>query len=146
MARLGTALKVFPATANFENSEERPYLEYTFAAAKDGDYHVQFHMSATTPVTFEPKQYIGYSVNGGAVSVVNTVHEENRPFFGSEQWYAEGFANVKLTEAMIPCHAGINTLRFYAVSPAIILEKIVLWPDGTTLPESYLGPRESYRC
>ena len=141
-----TALKVFPATANFENSEERPYLEYTFAAAKDGDYHVQFHMSATTPVTFEPKQYIGYSVNGGAVQVVNTVHEENRPFFGSEQWYAEGFANVKLTEAMIPCHAGINTLRFYAVSPAIILEKIVLWPDGTTLPESYLGPRESYRC
>ena len=144
--RLGTALKVFPATANFENSEERPYLEYTFAAAKDGDYHVQFHMSATTPVTFEPKQYIGYSVNGGAVQVVNTVHEENRPFFGSEQWYAEGFANVKLIEAMIPCHAGINTLRFYAVSPAIILEKIVLWPDGTTLPESYLGPRESYRC
>ena len=144
--RLGTALKVFPATANFENSEERPYLEYTFAAAKDGDYHVQFHMSATTPVTFEPKQYIGYSVNGGAVSVVNTVHEENRPFFGSEQWYAEGFANVKLTEAVILCHAGVNTLRFYAVSPAIILEKIVLWPDGTTLPESYLGPRESYRC
>ena len=144
--RLGTALKVFPATASFENSEERPYLEYTFAAAKDGDYHVQFHMSATTPVTFEPKQYIGYSVNGGAVSVVNTVHEENRPFFGSEQWYAEGFANVKLTEAVILCHAGINTLRFYAVSPAIILEKIVLWPDGTTLPESYLGPRESYRC
>ena len=47
---------------------------------------------------------------------------------------------------MIPCHAGINTLRFYAVSPAIILEKIVLCPDGTTLPESYLGPRESYRC
>lgn len=144
--RLGTALKVFPATANFENSEERPYLEYTFAAAKDGNYHVQFHMSATTPVTFEPKQYIGYSVNGGAVQVVNTVHEENRPFFGSEQWYAEGFANVKLTEAVILCHAGVNTLRFYAVSPAIILEKIVLWPDGTTLPESYLGPQESYRC
>ena len=139
-------LKVFPATANFENSEERPYLEYAFAAAKDGNYHVQFHMSATTPVTFEPKQYIGYSVNGGAVQVVNTVHEENRPFFGSEQWYAEGFANVKLTEAVILCHAGVNTLRFYAVSPAIILEKIVLWPDGTTLPESYLGPRESYRC
>ena len=144
--RLGTALKAFPATANFENSEERPYLEYTFAATKDGNYHVQFHMSATTPVTFEPKQYIGYSVNGGAVQVVNTVHEENRPFFGSEQWYAEGFANVKLTEAVILCHAGVNTLRFYAVSPAIILEKIVLWPDGTTLPESYLGPRESYRC
>ena len=103
-------------------------------------------MSATTPVTFEPKQYIGYSVNGGAVQVVNTVHEENRPFFGSEQWYAEGFANVKLTEAVIPCHVGINTLRFYAVSPALILAKIVLWPAATTLPESYLGPRESYRC
>ena len=93
-----------------------------------------------------PEAYIGYSVNVGAVQVVNTVHEENRPFFGSEQWYAEGFANVKLTEAVILCHAGVNTLRFYAVSPAIILEKIVLWPDGTTLPESYLGPRESYRC
>lgn len=57
------------------------------------------------------------------MQVVNTVHEENRPFFGSEQWYAEGFANVKLTEAVILCHAGVNTLRFYAVSPAIILER-----------------------
>lgn len=144
--RLGTALKVFPATANFEQAEQRPYLEYAFAAAKAGTYHVQFHMSATTPVTFEPRQYIGYSVNGGDVCIVNTVKEPDRPFFGSTQWYAEGFANVKLTEAVVPCREGLNTLRFYAVSPAIILEKIVLWPEGTALPESYLGPRESYRC
>lgn len=33
LAGISTALKVFPVTANFENSEERPYLEYTFAAA-----------------------------------------------------------------------------------------------------------------
>ena len=144
--RLGTALKVFPATANFENSEERPYLEYTFAAAKDGDYHVQFHMSATTPVTFEPKQYNRYSVNWRSGAGCKHRARGEPTVLWQRTVVRRGFANVKLTEAVILCHAGVNTLRFYAVSPAIILEKIVLWPDGTTLPESYLGPRESYRC
>ena len=31
------------------------------------------------------------------------------------------------------------------MSPGIVLEKIVIWPKNSELPNSYLGPEESYR-
>lgn len=31
------------------------------------------------------------------------------------------------------------------MSPAIVLERVVLWPADRALPGSYLGPRESWR-
>ena len=34
--------------------------------------------------------------------------------------------------------------RFYAASPAIVLEKIAVYPKGTKIKESYMGPNESY--
>lgn len=40
---------------------------------------------------------------------------------------------------------GENHLYFYAADPGIVLERIVLYPDNTRLPESYLGPAESWR-
>ncbi|MGN6712468.1 hypothetical protein [Anaerocolumna jejuensis] len=37
-------------------------------------------------------------------------------------------------------------MRFYHVSPNILLERIVLHPEEVKLPESYLGPEESFYC
>ena len=67
--RLGTALKVFPATANFENSEERPYLEYTFAAAKDGK------LSCTVPYV---RHHTGSPLSQSSISVIRSMAERCR--------------------------------------------------------------------
>lgn len=143
--RLGSAIKVFPVTADFLEKENRPFVEYVFEAASQGNYHIQFHMAATTPVVFERKQYIGFAMNEGAIQIVNTVVEEDKPFFISAQWSKEAHDNVKITECMVVCRQGLNKLRFYGMSPAIVLEKIILWQEGKKLPASYLGPGESYR-
>ncbi|MCM2998496.1 MULTISPECIES: glycosyl hydrolase 115 family protein [Paenibacillus] len=50
--------------------------------------------------------------------------------------------NVSLLRDVI--ERGLNTLRIYAVSPSLVLERIVLYPQASRLPESYLGPVESY--
>lgn len=144
--RLGSAIKVFPVTADFFEKEDRPLVEYEFVTESEGNYHIQFHMAATTPVVFERKQYIGFSVNDTPIQIVNTVKEEHRPFFTSAQWTEEAYNNIKITECLISCRQGLNKLRFYGMSPAIVLEKIVLWHESTNLPESYLGPSESYIC
>ncbi|MGN1084286.1 MAG: glycosyl hydrolase 115 family protein, partial [Lachnospiraceae bacterium] len=142
--RTGSAIKVFPVTADFLQEPERPYVEYRFIPEQEGNYRLRFYMAATTPVVYERKQYIGFSVNGGELRIVNTVEKEEEQFFLSEQWSREAYNHIKLLETVVECKPGVNTLRFYGMSPAIVLERLLLYPEGTTLPESYLGPRESY--
>lgn len=51
---------------------------------------------------------------------------------------------MEMNGAFVKIREGINKLRFYGMSPAIILEKIVLHEISTELPDSYLGPNESF--
>ena len=143
--RTGSAIKVFPVTADFVEAENRPFVEYHFIAGQNGEYNIRFYMAATTPVVYERKQYIGFSVNEGNVKIVNTVKEEAKQFFLSKQWSDEAYTNIKIVDDMVTCKKGLNKLRFWGMSPAIVLERIVLHPVGTVLPGSYLGPTESFR-
>lgn len=52
--------------------------------------------------------------------------------------------NIRIYHSGVFCTKGENHLRIYAVSPTLVVEKIVLYPEGSKLPESYLGPKESY--
>lgn len=143
--RTGSAIKVFPVTADFLEAEQRPYVQYHFLAKQSGEYNVRFYMAATTPVVYERKQYIGFSVNEEDIKIVNSVREEDKQFFTSPQWTEEAYTNIKIVDDVVTCKEGLNKLRFYAMSPAIVLERVVLYPVGIALPESYLGPKESYR-
>lgn len=142
--KTGAAVKVYPTTADFLHESMRPWVEYRFIAAQAGAYRLRFYLAPSTPVTYEPHQYIGFSLNGGETVVQDTVLED-RPFFGSDQWRRESIDSIKLAEADVVCRAGENRLRFYGMSPAIVLERVVLWPADRALPGSYLGPRESWR-
>lgn len=140
--RSGSAIKVFPVTMDFTKERERPFVEYHFMAEEAG-YHLCFYLAPTTPVVFEREQYIGYSINEEAVRIVNTVERPEIPFFLSPQWEREAMDCIKKTEVLVQCRKGENRLRFYGMSPAIVLERILLWKEGISLPESYLGPVES---
>lgn len=142
--REGSAIKAYPVTTDFMTVDHKPYTSYRFLADSDGEYQIRFWLEASTPVVYEREQYICFSVNEGEMTVVNTVKEVERQFFLSEQWSREATDHVKITDAVINCRKGINELRFYAASPAIVLEKIAVYPMGTTLKESYMGPAESY--
>ena len=121
-------------------------MEYDFAVEKAGTYDLTLYLAATTPVTYEAVQYVGFAINDGEIKMENTVEEPGRQFFLSPQWTKEAYANIKLHHAKVECTEGKNTLRFYAMSPAIILERIVLRREDVPVKESYLGPRESYYC
>ena len=78
------------------------------------------------------------------VKIINTVKEEDKPFFTSAQWQQEAYEQIKITETTTICKKGCNRLYFYGMSPAIVLERIVLWEKNKELPESYLGPTEIF--
>ncbi|ADL32929.1 alpha-glucuronidase Gh115A [Butyrivibrio proteoclasticus B316] len=142
--RSGSAIKVYPVTSDFANAKKRPYTEYHFMIQEEGEYYICFMLAPTTPVTFKPEQYLGYSLNDGEICILNTVADPGRPFFLSPQWEKEAIENVKKVEDKVFCRKGVNILKFYGMSPGIVLERVVLVKRGVRLPESYLGPKESY--
>ncbi len=144
--RSGSAVKVFPSTMDFLEEKRRPWVEYRFLANEDAEYDVIFEMAPTTPVTFTGGQFVGYSVNGGKIKIVNTVKRPEIQFFFSDQWIDEAKANVKKVTDTVKCVKGENNLRFYGMSPGIVLERVLLVRKGIEIPKSYLGPMESYIC
>jgi len=141
--RTGSAIKAFPVTHDFTGDKKRPFVSYRFMA-DEGEYDLTFELAPTTPVTFKEGQYISFSLNGGKMQTLNTVKEPDAPFFPSRQWRLEALESVKRTSATVKCKKGENKVKFYGASPGIVLERILLVRSGTKLPESYLGPRESY--
>ena len=142
--RTGSAIKVYPVTADFLERVERPFVEYDLAVERGGNYELTFYLAATTPVVYERIQYIGYSINDSEVMKENTVEDPSRQFFLSPQWTKEAYSNIKLHHSKISLVQGRNILRFYGMSPAIVLERIVIRREGVPVKESYLGPKESY--
>ncbi len=142
--RSGSAIKVFPSTADFYQEKRRPSVEYRFLASEDGEYEITFDLAPTTPVTFKGGQFMGYSMNASRIKIINTVRQPDIQFFFSRQWTEEAKSSVKKVTDTVKCNKGENRILFYGMSPGIVLERIVLVRKGTVLPESYLGPEESY--
>ncbi len=143
--RTGTAIKAYPNTVDYMEETERPSVTYRFWVHEAGNYVLTLYLSATTPVVYERKQFVGVKMNEGELQAVNTVREVDRQFFLSPQWEQEAIAQIKLVTMTCACREGLNELHYYAMSPAVVLEKLVLSKEETELPESYLGPTESYR-
>ncbi len=143
--RTGTAIKAYPNTTDYMERTERPSVTYRFWAREAGDYVLTLYLSATTPVVYERKQFVAVRMNDGELQQMNTVREPDRQFFLSRQWEQEAIEQIKLVTMTCRCREGLNELHYYAMSPAVLLEKAVLHRAGTELPESCLGPTESYR-
>ncbi len=143
--RTGTAIKAYPNTVDYMEETERPSVTYRFYTREAGRYVLTLYLSATTPVVYERRQFVGIRMNDGEFQQVNTVREVDRQFFLSPQWEQEAIEQIKKVTIDCTCREGCNELHYYAMSPAVILEKLVLNKAGSELPESYLGPTESYR-
>ncbi len=143
--RTGTAIKAYPNTVDYMEETERPSVTYRFYVREAGRYVLTLYLSATTPVVYERRQFVGIRMNDGELQQVNTVREVDRQFFLSPQWEQEAIEQIKKVTIDCTCREGCNELHYYAMNPAVILEKLVLNKAGSELPESYLGPTESYR-
>ncbi|MCQ2520592.1 MAG: hypothetical protein MJ107_08695, partial [Lachnospiraceae bacterium] len=140
----GSGMKLYPNTLDATLLSEKPYLEYNVYAFEDGEYEAQFVFAPSTPVTDILDQSFGVSVNGGEISRVNTVVDLSRPFHNSLQWVLEAKAGAKRTNCKIDLKKGRNIIRYYQLSPNLIFERFVVAKDIKAVPESYLGPTESY--
>lgn len=124
-----------PVTIQPDNNT---YLEYDIEFVSEGDAKVELYLSPT----------LNYNGNRGLRYAVSLAEREeqvvnfNGHYRGElGQWQAEAIIK-SITEHRVPV-AGRHTLRFRALDPGIVLQKIVIDMGGVR--PSYLGPPETLK-
>lgn len=145
LGRTGPAVKSFPVTESWVERKEAPYLKYAFVAEKEGEYVLRLYLPARNPVEKGKRMRCMISVNDGERQILDTVSDSFTTDCGCEEWCQGVLNNVRVVETTVTVSKGKNDLYFYAADPGIVLESLVLYPSGTQLPDSYLGPTESCR-
>lgn len=137
-------MKVSPSTAEFSMEEEKPSLTYSFQIDQPGAYRVELLSAPNNPVT------LGESVNllvetGTQVQKVQLIAPDFRAGENSDPRWCQGVLDqIHTAETQFHFEAGIHALTVSALEPGMVLEKIVIYPADVPLPQSYLGPEESW--
>ena len=141
--RSGNAVKVYPSTAAFRPEEDAPSLTYRFFAEKDGDHICELWLTPTSPV--QPRTAMRCTLEiGGEKQIVTCVPDDYRAGENSDPRWCHAMVNhIRKVKVNIRCTRELNELTIGALDPNFSLERILIYPAGHVMPESYLGPQES---
>ncbi|MFZ5941628.1 MAG: glycosyl hydrolase 115 family protein [Bacteroidota bacterium] len=117
-----------------------PCLEYSVYIADTGTIGIACYLSPTLDILQSGKLRYAISLDEEEPQIANILDNESLQLW--EKWVAANI-NIQWTKHHLD-KPGIHTVRFWLVDPGVVLQKIVL-AGPPTLPESYLGPPESFR-
>ena len=137
--RTRSAMKAFPVDRTFSVGEG-PALFYEFFVPEAAEYTVTVYMSPSNPPFTDQKLLYGFSANHGSAQICNAVPEGYRVGDGLNSWQNGVLENIRINQMTIDCKQGENCITFWAISPAFVLQKIVISPKDRPLLQSYLGP------
>ncbi|WP_228893710.1 glycosyl hydrolase 115 family protein [Pseudoduganella aquatica] len=133
-----SAMTTLPASAalSLPGAAEGMRLEYKVHLLTPGE--VTLHTTLAPTLKFQPGEGFRYAVSfdGEAPQVVNVHADASQRFW--ERAVSDGAVVFKTKHKLA---AGAHTLKFWAVDPALVLQKLVI--DAGGLKPSYLGPQES---
>ena len=144
LGREGAALKAFPPMEDYTKKQKVPFVKYSMIAEKSGDYQLALFLLTRNPAVKGGRMRFAISVNDEVPQDMYAVSEKYYTEWFNKEW-AEGVLNhARIAKIPVFLHKGRNDIYFYAGEPGVILEKLVLYPADSDLPESFLGPEESY--
>ncbi|KQW96623.1 glycosyl hydrolase [Massilia sp. Root418] len=133
-----SAMTTLPASAalSVPGAAEGMRLEYKVHLLTAGE--VTLHTTLAPTLKFQPGEGFRYAVSfdGEEPQVVNVHADGSQRFW--ERAVSDGAVVFKTRHKLA---AGAHTLKFRAVDPALVLQKLVI--DAGGLKPSYLGPPES---
>ena len=138
------AVKAYPQDKVL-GTKNAPCLEYRISVPSAGKYDVTLYTNPSNPFGREPRILVGISVNEGSIKKVNMIPEGFAVGDGNPYWSQGVLDNVRKTTVTVDLKAGLNTLKIHAINPNLVLQKIVICEKGAKVPESYLGPKPTYR-
>lgn len=139
--KFGSGMKVFPPTAEFAEDQEKPSLTYSFVIDEAGEYPVTLLTAPNNPVR------MGRSVevlleSGTRRQLLELLPASFRAGENSDSRWTSGVLDqVHTAQTTFHFEAGLQTLTVGAMSPGVVLEKIII---GAPKYASYLGPEETF--
>lgn len=144
LGREGAAIKSFPPMEKFADAKSAPYIKYSMIAKTTGAYRLSLFLLSRNPAIKGGRLHFGVSVNDENPMDVYGVSDNYYTEWFDKEW-ADGVLNhTRIAVTEVKLEKGRNDIYIYAGDPGVILEKIVLNPMEENLPDSYLGPQESY--
>jgi hypothetical protein len=135
-----SGMAVFPVTApSAEPPQPAPVLEYKMYLFEGGKFNVEAILAPT--LNFVPGRGLRFalSFDDQQPQMVDALaHNSEKDW---EQAVSDGVRKIASTLSVNG--PGYHTLKFRMVDPGVVLEKLVI--SQGHLPDSYLGPPESYR-
>jgi hypothetical protein len=147
---LGRTLSGMEATPTTAASQTpgggTPHLEYRITTFDSGATRVTAYLSPTHDFDAGPTGLrYAVSIDDEAPRIVD-IHADSSSTSrtdGNRAWERSVADNVKIFVSQhVIARPGEHTLKFWLVDPGVVLQKLVV--HSADLPNSYLGPPESY--
>jgi hypothetical protein len=137
--KTGSAITAFPVTAAAQTiSSNSPHLEYEVYVYDTGKVKINTYFSPTLNFHHDDGLKYAVSVDNEAPQILS-INKEDENVRIWEGWVANNII-IKTTEHTIS-KPGKHILKFWMVSPCVVLQKLVVDLGG--LEPSYLGPPET---
>jgi hypothetical protein len=140
LGRTLSAVTSFPVTVAMPGwSRSNPRLEYDFYSSDTGTITVSAYCSPTLNFHNNEGLQFALSVDDGEPVVLTLNNSRDTRVWG--KWVAD---NINIQSARLAVRQpGKHVLRYWMISPAVVLQKLVL--DFGGVKPAYLGPPESAR-
>lgn len=139
-----SGMKAYPCDRTFAENEG-PKLIYRIYVEEEGNYRILLYTAPANPLNQWDRVEFGLSVNGRETRQIPLIPEHYISGEPSCQEWCEMVLNqIRIVECKDYLRQGENEIQIQAVKPGFLLEKLVIVKAEKKLPESYLGPEESY--
>lgn len=140
----GCGMKVFPSTAAFSEGEEKPKLVYRFLIPEAGEYRAELITAPSNPLAKGQSVRLLAAAGAGEVKTVEITPEDYRAGECSDvNWCAAALNQEHKAGVTFVFEKGVQELEIGALEAGVVLEKILIYRNGMSVPESYLGPEET---
>ncbi|MNK00548.1 hypothetical protein D3C87_183330 [compost metagenome] len=120
-------------------NEQTPHLTYDIYVDEAGDFTLNTFVSPTIDFTNSNGLKFAVSVDEEAPIVVNISKDYNN----DEAWKKSVAESIKIFKTPLKItKAGKHTIKYWMVTPAVVLQKLVLDVGG--MKPSFLGPTETF--
>lgn len=139
LGKTGSAITVFPVTASNQTpGGSSSSLQYEFYSYDSGELKVEAYFSPTLNFHNDEGLQYGISIDDEKPQIISINKDDNNKKTW-EDWVANNI--IMKTSDHFVSKPGKHLLKFWMVTPAVVLQKIVV--DFGGVKKSYLGPPET---
>ena len=135
-----SGIKACDITATYSLQSKAPHAIYEVVAPKAGEYELTFMFTPANPVDAKGLLDFGLAINDSAPKKLSSIHKD---FVGGDRtnphWGQGVMDNIHTCTVKVNFEQGNNTIKYIALSPNVVLERILIKNTITKFKPGFMG-------